>query len=291
MDTNTRVRDVDRQAQSIQEDLKNGQIFGWLSATEASSNHHWALKKRALATGKWFIESPDYVEWKLHPQSVHWLHGLLGGGKTVLASTIIDDLSKQCETTQCTLAYFYFFESPDRQDCTTMLHTLLRQLATRNPACLKILTESYLIHGKGSRQPSLHALLNLLQSMLETCGTTFIVLDALDECDSREELLELIGSIQFWSCADLHILLTSRSEPDVRMTVESWNKKYITNIQNSSHSEDIRTHIISRLSHDSRLRRWRNNPSALKEIEVRVLEKVDGMYGSQIPQPTVNLLT
>lgn len=289
MDTNARVGVVDQQAQIIQEDLKKDHIFRWLCATDPSSNHHQASKKRTSATGTWFIESPDYVEWKVHPQSLYWLHGLLGCGKTVLASTIIDDLSKHCETTQCTLAYFYFFKSPDSQDCTKMLRALIRQLATRTPACLKTLTESYLMHEEG--QPSLHVLSTLLQSMVETYGTTFIVLDALDECPSRQEVLELINSIQLWSYTDLHILLTSRSEPDVRMTVELWNDKFITNIQNPSNSEDIRTHILNRLSRDTRLRRWRKNPNALKEIEVRVLEKADGMYDSQKPQSTVSLLT
>ena len=291
MDTNARVRDVGREAQSIQEDLNHDQVFRWLSAMDTSSNHHQASKKRAADTGKWFIDSSDYVEWKLHPQSVYWLHGLLGCGKTVLASTIIDDLSKHCQTTQNALAYFYFFKSPDRQDCTKMLRALIRQLAAKDPDCLKILTESYLIHEKGLRQPSVRVLSTLLHSTIETCGTTFIVLDALDECHSREELLELIDSIQLWDHTDLHILLTSRSEPDIRRTVELWNNKHITNIQNSSNSEDIRTHILSRLSHDSRLSRWRKDADALKEIEVRIMGKADGMYDSQIPQSTVSLLT
>lgn len=290
MDTNARVRSVDQQAQSIQEALKQDQIFGWLSAPDTASNHYQASKKRAAATGKWFIDSPDYIEWKFHQQSVYWLHGLLGCGKTVLASTIIDDLSELCKTTQCVLAYFYFFKTPDRQDCAKMLRALICQLATQNPSCLRILTESYFTHDKGLKQPSLHALSTLLQSMVGTCSTTFIVLDALDECSSREELLDLIESFESWNHAESHTLLTSRSEHDIRTAVESLShRKYITNIQQSLNAEDIRTHIRYRLSHDTRLKRWQKNPDALQEIEARLMERAGGMYASR-NQSTVNLL-
>ncbi|KAL8852053.1 MAG: hypothetical protein Q9221_003078 [Calogaya cf. arnoldii] len=157
-DTNARIRGVDQQAQSIQDTLSNYQIFGWLSAPDMASNHYQASKKRAAATGRWLIDSPDYIEWKAQPQSLYWLHGLLGCGKTTLASTIIDDISKQCQATQLALAYFYFIKGADSQDCSMMLRTLIHQLTTRNPSCLKILTESYRTHGQGSDHLSLHTL-------------------------------------------------------------------------------------------------------------------------------------
>ncbi|KAL8855481.1 MAG: hypothetical protein Q9178_007863 [Gyalolechia marmorata] len=286
LETSAGVRNLNEQALSIRENLDHDQIFKWFSAPDPAPNHYQASKKRTAATGKWFIDSTKYVEWKVEPHAVCWLHGILGCGKTILASTIIDDLRDHCrQNTQCALAYFYFdFKSPERQDCAKMLLSLLKQLSNQNPECLKMLEALYLAHDKGQNQPSLDALLALLQDMVGVCGTTFIVLDALDECNadecnSRSELLKLIESIDFWHQDGLHMLLTSRTEPEIRMTMESLNHgPYSINIQKTLITEDIRTHVRSRLLHDPNLKRWQKVPDALQEIEVPLMEKADGMF-------------
>lgn len=290
MDTNTRVRSVDRQAQSIQEDLKHDQIIKWLNAPDAALSHHQASEKRgAETTGRWFIDSDDYAKWKVEPHSIYWLHGILGCGKTILASTIIDDLSKGCEPSLSTLAYFY---CSDRQDCAQILRSLLRQLASQSRECLEMLAALYFVHDKGLKHPSRAALSTCLRSMVGLYGTTFIVLDALDECKSRGELMDLIENIDSWREADYHILVTSRSELDIRATAESLShKKYIINVQESLNAEDILTHIRYRLSHDRSLRRWQKDPEALRETEVQLMEKSDGMYDLRTLQSTVDLLT
>ncbi|KAL8840097.1 MAG: hypothetical protein Q9176_004119 [Flavoplaca citrina] len=285
MDSNARIRNVDRVAKTIEEDLKHDHIFKWLNAPDTAVSHHQASEKRGTATtGKWFLESSEYVDWKSQPHSVYWFHGILGCGKTVLASTIVDDLLESCQTSHHTLAYYYFsfdVQVLDRQDCAKMLRSLLRQLSNQNQVCLQMLEAAYLAHGNGQKQPSLEELSTLFQSMIEASGTTFIVLDALDECNSRGELLRLIESIEAWGQADLHMLLTSRTETDIRSTVESLNySMYTTNIQASLNTEDIRTHIRSRLSLDADLKRWRKDARALENIKAQVMKSADGMYGS-----------
>lgn len=285
MDSNARIRSVDRVTKMIEENLEQGHIFGWLNAPDAAVNHHQASEKKgAAATGKWFLESPEYIEWKNQPNSIYWLHGILGCGKTVLSSTIVDDLSESCATSHQTLAYFYFsfdVQSSGQQDCAKMLRSLLRQFSSQNQKCLQILERAYVDNGNGQKQLSLEALSTLLQSMTAASGTTFIVLDALDECNSRGELMRLIESIEAWDQANLHMLLTSRSETDIRSTIDPLNnKKFITDIQVSLNTEDIRTHIRSRLSLDADLKRWRKDATALKDIEAQLMKSADGMYGS-----------
>ena len=213
---------------------------------------------------------------------VYWLHGILGCGKTILASTIIDDLASHCDTHQYSLAYFYFdTDNVDRRYCSNMLRALVQQFAIGNGDCLKTLSQSYLAHRKGLKQPSSHTLSTILRSMMKICGRTFIVLDALDECDSQIEILDFIKDIEFWQHADLHILLTSRTDTDISGTVESLSyKKFLTNIQSSLNTEDIRTHIRHRFSNDVRLKRWQKDPKALQEIEEQLMDRAGGMYGS-----------
>ncbi|KAL9615788.1 MAG: hypothetical protein Q9204_008666 [Flavoplaca sp. TL-2023a] len=293
LDSNTRIRNVDQQAQTIQEELKHGQIYKWLSAPDTALSHYQASVKRAPATGEWFILSTDYKQWKLDSHGVYWLHGILGCGKTILVSTIIDDLSNHCDTQEYSLAYFYFDSgNVDRRECSNMLRALVQQLAIRNGDCLGTLNQSYLDHDKGYKQPNLQSLSTVLRSMVEICGKTFIVLDALDECSSQVEILEFIQGIESWQHAELHLLLTSRTETDISTTVESLSyKKYLTNIQSSLNTEDIRTHIRDRVANDTKLKRWRKDPKASQEIEGQLMDKAGGMYGSTILRNTVVLLT
>ena len=44
---------------------------------------------------------------------------------------------------------------------------------------------------------------------------TFIVIDALDECIDRSELLNGVESIMGWENIDLHLLVTSRREQNI----------------------------------------------------------------------------
>ncbi|KAL8666382.1 MAG: hypothetical protein Q9168_007488 [Polycauliona sp. 1 TL-2023] len=277
MDTNSRVRSIDRQAQSIQEDLKNDQVLKWLNAPGVAQDHHRAKEKRgAETTGRWLIESDDYASWKTQPQSIYWLHGMLGCGKTILASTIVDDLFKDCGKSSSSLAYFY---CSDRHDCSRILRSLLQQLSSQNRDCSRMLQDFYVTLEKGQKQPSRDTMSTLLRAMVTISGTSFIVLDALDECKPRGELMQFIEDIASWHDAPYHMLMTSRSEHDIRTTVESLShKKYIKDIQKSLNREDIRTHIRYRLAHDKELEKWQNNSKALEEIEVQLMEKADGMF-------------
>jgi hypothetical protein len=51
--------------------------------------------------------------------------------------------------------------------------------------------------------------------MIQAFDETFIILDALDECKGRQELLENIDEIGKWKTEKLHILCTSRREKDI----------------------------------------------------------------------------
>ncbi|KAL8882436.1 MAG: hypothetical protein Q9192_007583 [Flavoplaca navasiana] len=266
MDSNARIRKVDQQAQTIQEEMEHDQMFKWLSAPDAALSHYQASVKRAPATGEWFIRSASYKQWKADPHCVYWLHGILGCGKTILASTIIDDLASHCDSQQYSLAYFYFdTDNVDRRYYSNMLRALVQQFAIRSDNCLKTLSQSYLAHKKGPKQPSFHTLSTILRSMMEICGRTFIVLDALDECDSQVEILDFIKEIESWQHADLHILLTSRTDTDISANVESLSyKKFLTNIQSSLNTENIRTNIRHRVANDMGLKRWQKDRNALR---------------------------
>ena len=61
----------------------------------------------------------------------------------------------------------------------------------------------------GGCQPTCEALLEALHQTMASFEATFIVIDALNECTDRSELLNGVETIMGWEDIDLHLLVTS----------------------------------------------------------------------------------
>ncbi|KAH9016840.1 hypothetical protein EDB84DRAFT_1581901 [Lactarius hengduanensis] len=162
--------------------------------------------------------------------SLLWIHGKPGSGKSVICSSVIQDIMAVCEAGLAILAYFYFdFKDLSRQSCHDLLLSLISQLSTRSSPYCDILHHVYKAHENGTRQPSDESLKECLKEMLRLPGQRpiFIILDALDECpDSsgmpspRDEVLQLVKELVDLHLQGLHICATSRPEVDIRAILE-----------------------------------------------------------------------
>lgn len=114
--------------------------------------------------------------------------------------------------------------------------------------------------------------------MIQESGETYIILDALDECKDREELLEGVRAIAGWELKKLHILVTSRREKDIEESLESFvnNEKRVC-IQSTLVNDDIRAYVHKKLQTDQKLKRWQKNLIVQQEIETTLMDKADGM--------------
>lgn len=97
--------------------------------------------------------------------SILWLYGIPGCGKTILSSTIIQDLFQHCvDDPGKVVAYFYFdFNDLEKQIPELMVKSLICQFSqkcVRIPASLETLFTSC---EYGQRYPSLDSLLDVLQ--------------------------------------------------------------------------------------------------------------------------------
>ncbi|KAL8668405.1 MAG: hypothetical protein Q9168_006962 [Polycauliona sp. 1 TL-2023] len=262
----------------IHDDNRYKKMFEWLGVPEPSINHNAARKKWVKTTGDWFLQSQRYANWRSTPHSLIWLHAIPGCGKTVLSSTIIEDIRTRCEQNvgYC-LAYFYFDFNNPRNDGCKMIRSLVWQLSTQDSAAFSLLDE---IHTScKSAQPTDDALMAVLKKMVLVIPQSYIVLDALDECQSREILLEAIEHVAAWQHEGLHILVTSRCEADLKESLEPLAHESGTmNIQSAAMDEDIRRYIRTRLSDKSPLKRWQKRPEVQGEITTTLMEKADGMF-------------
>jgi NACHT domain-containing protein len=224
------------------------------------------------------------LDWKIKPATFKWLYGKPGCGKTILSSSVIENLVDQQHVQgkfSMAVAYFYFdFKDPSKQQSELMVKSLLSQLSQH---CLRIGSKVQSIFDslKEKQHPSLDDLLSALQELIRSSisvlGGIYLVLDALDECSDRSELLRIIGEFRTWNLLDLHILMTSRREIEIEDALMSFmDTADFLCLQTQVVNGDITLYVRERLSNDRKLRKW-NTPHIREEIETAMMEKADGM--------------
>jgi hypothetical protein len=260
-------------------DEKLVDIRRWLLAPDPTINYQKALIERQANTGQWFLEGSLYQAWKSTGSSV-WLHGIPGCGKTILSATIVENIQQYTANDPGkALAYFYFdFKDQQKQGPDSMVRSLIFQLSQQFITIPVELERLYDSCKDKAIQPYSNTLLATLQPVIRVFPQTFIVIDALDECAQREDLMKVIGDILAWQSENLHFLVTSRREGDIESTLgQIIGKSSILSLQTEAVTPDIQLYIHERLSHDDRLRKWRMDSALHQEIETTLLSNARGM--------------
>ena len=221
-----------------------------------------------------------YNNWVAKPNSLLWLHGKPGCGKTVLSSTIITDIS-ECLISKPgrVVIYFYFdFNDASKQTPLDMLCSLAAQLVIRPTSYAGRLDSLFRSCMDGKQRPDTPRLLALMKDIMEGFDEVYVALDALDECTDWTSLLDILSEIHEWNLNHLHLVVTSRREPDLEKAIESLTEsKDRVDIQSDLVNADILAHLEVRLRVDSRLKRWQKRPEVQDEIKAALLTKSDGM--------------
>ncbi len=251
-------------------------ICNWLKAPDATVNHNAAFAKKHPGTGGWFVNSPIFTTWLAEENSFLWLNGFAGCGKSVLASTAIQFAFRHRRSNpQIGIAFFYFtFNDESKQDESAMLRALLMQLSGQLQDGHLDLTRLHDLYKTGI-PPSL-VLTDYLRRLIQRFHHVYIVLDALDESPrlgARGHVLDTIEEMQKWSLPGLHLLVTSRDEPDIRNLLNPSLDQEVK-MRNAGINKDITDFISSRLHEDRKLRRWLPDS---KKIEEALTERAQGV--------------
>lgn len=235
--------------------------LAWMSTFPYSDHQRALQKKRTGETGLWLLDTPKYSDWKTTPGSLLWLPGISGCGKSVLCSTLIQDIEEDCSSDPSKfLGYWYFqFGSEATKNVDTMSRSLIRQLSRSPlaPEVIKIWEEHHL---KGS-QPDSKGISGVLHDLLSGIrGDIYLVFDALDECPENEKSKERGSLLSFLEVllkrhsTKIHILATSRPEPDIQQRLEQFSK-----IDLEVHlADDVKTFVTLCLAQNP-LNRWKTD--------------------------------
>ncbi len=237
-----------------------------------------SLRLRHPGTGLWLIESDEFKSWLKFPNAKLWCYGIPGAGKTVLASSIVQEAIGQ-NSTNMAVAFFYCdYKNTATQDPRNILGPLGCQLALQDEQRFEKLRTFHEKHNPLDRPSidfSLEDLRDLLVEMASSFNTALIIVDALDECGVQTKSVArlLSGLNDSGEAGNIKTLFLSRNEQEIREALDGYNQLSI-----AARTSDLRLFVGAEIERRIRKKDLRIKDESLKQdIMERLVEGADGM--------------
>ncbi|KAF1958486.1 HET-domain-containing protein [Byssothecium circinans] len=169
---------------------------------------------------RWILENSDFQRWRDDEQSrLLWIKGDPGKGKTMLLCGIINELNNSIAETN--LQSYFFCQATDTRinNGAAVLRGLLYLLVVQQPSLISHIRKKHDHAGKALFEDANAwiALSEIFTSILQdpNLGSTYLVVDALDEC--VVDLPRLLDFIAQQSSASPRVkwIVSSRNWPDI----------------------------------------------------------------------------
>ena len=203
----------------------------------------------------------------------------------MLASLVIDHLKETLCSGSSGVIYTYCdYRMQQEQTLSGLIASLLKQTLQQQQVIPTDLKEACQGHIRAGTRPKVQEMLNMLQTAMESFSRTYVIVDALDELSSqdqvRQNLLEELRGLQ--DVHEYNLLITSRHIPN--LTLE-FPEPLCLEIRASP--EDVRRYVYG---HMTQLPNCVKTSMGLQEsIASSVVAAVDGMY-AQLLDPTISTI-
>ena len=219
------VTTIQNQVAKVQSDVnKQGreQVLDWLCSHDYSAQLKANMELHQVGTGQRLLNNPTFMDWKNSSSpSTLFCHGGPGTGKTVMSAQVIRHLhEKPSDFSKPVLYIFCDYKMRVEQSTAHLLASLVRQLGFFSSDVFGKLKQ---LHAR-CKEKSLRLveadLERELEGALTMVGDTYIVVDALDECEKspRSSLIRILREKS--SRCTIRLLTTARREPDIEALFE-----------------------------------------------------------------------
>ncbi|KAK5454828.1 hypothetical protein LTR20_010069 [Exophiala xenobiotica] len=248
-------------------------VYEWYQGTSPSSFHNAAKRLYEDKTGDWVLRSSDWDDWINARIRSLWIHGIPGAGKTVLAAHTIETILRICEAKdkRTTCVYYYCYHGHNQDESVPCLRWLVSQLLRQAD---KVPTLAWKVY-HSAREPDTTLLLEVLHEVLDCFDRVYVAVDALDESQSRQNLLDvlnvLVTDLRF---GKIQLLTTSREYSDIKLKMDRVSRSL--SMSNCFVEADIRIYVAVKVASEAKFRRW---PSDLRtEVETTLSTGAKGMF-------------
>ena len=253
-------------------------VLNWIQPYDPHQNHGMSLRLRHPGTGLWFMESDEIKSWLRCPGARLWCYGIPGAGKTVLASSIIQEAIEQ-SCPNVAVAFFYCdYKNAATQEPRNILGSLACQFALQDEVGFEKTRAFYEKHNPADRPSTEFSLDDLRDLVVETASSfnnAMIVVDALDECGTQSKFVtRLLSDLHSRDEAgSIKTLFLSRDEEEIREVLDGYEQ-----VSLGAKSSDLRLFVGAQIELRIRNRDLRIKDESLKQdIMERLVEGADGM--------------
>jgi Cdc6-like AAA superfamily ATPase len=250
-------------------------IIDWLTPVNHALQQSDFIARRQEGTGEWFLMSNEFEKWLAQSNQTLFCPGIPGAGKTIISSIVIDHLHKTFGNDPAIgIAYLYCnFRQQHEQKFSDLIVSLLKQLIQERPSIPDVVKNLYSHHKPKGTRPSPDGILSALHYVTTFYSRTFIIVDALDECqvshEGRGKFLQEIFNLQ--AKVGVNVFATSRFIRDIE-------NKFDGSIRLEIHARDA--DVWKYL--DRKLLNFQSfvlkNPSLQAEIKSKIAKAAHGMY-------------
>jgi ankyrin repeat protein len=179
--------------------------------------------RRVDGTCEWLLVQEEYTTW-LVKEGVQllWLVGAPGIGKTMISTFLVDELEERARKLPGMTFAYYFCDNKNesRRTAEAIIRGLLLQLLRQHYDLIELIKPDFDLM-KDKLWKDFHALWRNFVKILSHFkpGQVYLLVDALDECETRNALLQsltsLLNSTQSVGTANVKFLITSRPADDI----------------------------------------------------------------------------
>ena len=227
-------------------------------------------------TCQWLLQRDEFRSWLSDPESsVLWINGIPGSGKSFLAAFTVQHLRRR----HSRVLHYFCNERYDETRLTVKaVSCLLYQMLLLDDNLLDVLAS---FHDKATqkRLSCLEISREIFKASIAAFGPAFVVIDALDECVDRKNLIETLGKVSDIVPEGWKIVATSRDEIDIRRTFSMTGKLSELQIREDDIAGDVKTFVRGLVSESSELSSKLEEHADLKrEIVRRLTLAAQGMF-------------
>jgi len=258
-------------------------------AEGAAYNHRlWEHEDRCLPDTRVELRR-TIMDWFEDPngECIFWLNGMAGTGKSTISRTVAWDLAEKKR-----LAASFFFSrgrgdiSHAGQFFTTIAAQLTRSLPVLRPLISKAIEEHFDILKQGLSEQWKHLILDPLKKAPAQLIQLVVVIDALDECDSKDDIqliLKLLAQAKCLETIRLRVLVTSRPETPIllgfrNLPGEAYQDFVLHNIPPPTVNQDISIFFRRKLSSVKSELELSTTPWPDEPTIQRLVEKAAGLF-------------
>ena len=258
-------------------DKERQEILKSFAKVDPHSNHNMSRKLRSPGTGHWLTEGQEFKHWTETSNAKLWYYGIPGAGKTVLASSVIEEALRTSNPSTAVAFFYCDYKDPATQDLSLILGSLAQQFAKQDEESFTKLRDFYKAHNSEHQSNVTYdsdALSTLVKDVTLVFDSALIIVDGLDECGrSASVVVDALAALNEIDDSTIKTIFLSRDEIEIRERLDDYTKVSI-----AATSSDLRLYVGAEIDIRMRKKKLRIKDQSLKEyIMNRLVEGAEGM--------------